>query len=62
MSYGSFTCKINLGNEFMGTPLDVALALSAIVTKMTDGETGGGVMDGNGNSVGYWELEVENDA
>jgi hypothetical protein len=58
-----FTLNIELGNEAMQTGLDVAEALKKVAKKiyMFGGEDeligcGGKIMDGNGNSVGSWQV------
>jgi hypothetical protein len=59
-----FELKINLGNEAMQCPSDVAEALRKLAKKL-DGvddfalTDGGKVMDSNGNSVGEWSVEID---
>jgi len=60
-----FTLKIDLGNDAMGTPRDVAFVLKKLAKKLDDmGEPfasvdGGKIMDANGNSVGQWDVEID---
>jgi hypothetical protein len=58
-----FTIEIDLGNEGMEAPSDVAQALRKIATRLDDATDmplaqhpgiGGNVMDTNGNTVGSW--------
>ncbi len=57
-----FTLTIDLGNEEMQTPMNVAEALRKLATKLErdynalDCDLGGKIMDLNGNSVGKWEV------
>jgi hypothetical protein len=60
-----FTLEITLGNDAMQTPADVRNALMKIANRLErgqdpyspfEGEDSGKIMDGNGNSVGKWEV------
>jgi hypothetical protein len=53
-----FTLKIELGNDAMRTPADVADALMDLVAILRFAgpyRDSGGVRDRNGNGVGKWE-------
>lgn len=57
-----FTLSIELGNDVMQTPSEVAAALGRVSEKLARrGEfypdEGGVLMDENGNSVGAWHIE-----
>jgi len=59
-----FELKINLGNEAMQCPSDVAEALRKLAKKLDAGgdfalNDGGKIMDANGNSVGEWTVEID---
>jgi hypothetical protein len=60
-----FTLEITLGNDAMQTPADVRNALRKVADRLErdqdayspfEGEDSGKIMDGNGNSVGKWEV------
>ena len=60
-----FKLTINLGNDAMQTPDDVARALAVLATRLSEySHPGGGarwwgpVMDDNGNKVGEWSLDL----
>lgn len=56
--YTKFTLEIDMGNDAMRTRRDVARALRAIAAKVNEStHFDSKVMDANGNTVGYWELE-----
>lgn len=52
-----FTLKINLGNDAMQTPEDIAEALETIAARLRAGKEEGTIRDENGNRVGSWSLE-----
>jgi hypothetical protein len=55
-----FTLTIDLGNDAMSTPSDIADALRKLAGRIEtiDGYLGDGVVrDVNGNTVGHWALE-----
>jgi hypothetical protein len=58
----TFTLKINLGNDAMQTPEDVAEALRNAAVKVAmqggnfDAGDGAGIRDENGNTVGSWKV------
>jgi hypothetical protein len=55
----AFTLTIELGNEAMQTPSDVAEALEDIARYLRANgliTNGAGIRDANGNTVGYWEF------
>jgi len=60
-----FELKIELGNDAMQTPRDVAFVLKKLASKLDNmGDDfalvdGGKIMDANGNSVGKWDVEVD---
>lgn len=56
--FGSFRLYINLGNEAMQGPEDVAAALRTVADSrgMAAGIDEGTIFDLNGNRVGAWEL------
>lgn len=53
-----FTIVINLGNDAMGTPDDVAQALKEIARKLEVGYTDGTIRDYNGNAVGRFDFKA----
>lgn len=63
MSVGmQFELSIDLGNNAMMSPQDVALALRKLAQRLDDEapsteESCGNVHDGNGNTVGTWTYE-----
>ena len=50
-----FIVDIELGNDAMNTPGDVAGALFEVATKIQAGQTAGSIKDRNGNSVGFFQ-------
>jgi len=59
-----FELKIELGNDAMQTPRDVAFVLKKLASKLDDMGgfalvDGGKIMDANGNSVGKWDVEID---
>lgn len=62
---GTFQLSIELGNAAMSTPADVGRALekvaAALVVGSWDGIESGHIRDENGNTVGSWDVEVEDD-
>lgn len=56
---GTFVLKIELGNDAMRTPRNLAdaLVLVAVKLKHVKGITQGNILDINGNSVGSWEVQ-----
>lgn len=63
---GKFSMNIELGNDAMQQPQELADALREVANKIaaidpTDTNAGGKVLDDNGNEVGTWEYEAEHD-
>lgn len=64
---GKFTMEITLGNDAMRTPMDLAYLVLDVGNTLHDRidttnpeETfHRGILDDNGNKVGFWKLEVE---
>lgn len=56
MNHGTFTVKIETGNDAMRTPQNVAAALVRIAAHLHSGRDSGKIMDANGNSVGTFEF------
>lgn len=53
-----FTMNVTTHNEAFRYDGEVARILRAIAEKVEQGETGGPIMDSNGNSVGEWEFNA----
>lgn len=53
----AFYTRIELGNDAMRTPFQIAIALAGIAAMLNAGRTDGVVVDKNGNSVGTWAIE-----
>jgi hypothetical protein len=51
---GTFTVKIEMGNDAMQSRADLATAMDEISKKLRSGHDYGNVMDENGNKVGEW--------
>lgn len=51
-----FTLRIDMGNDAMQTPYDVADALRGVILTLDNGGTYGAVKDANGNTVGQWAI------
>lgn len=49
---------IRFEGEAMQTPLDAAEALEKVVQKLRGEMYEGTIIDGNGNSVGAWDIEA----
>lgn len=61
---GKFKLSIEMGNDAMQTPRELAEALRELATRVesieeTETNAGAKVLDDNGNEVGTWEYEVE---
>lgn len=61
---GKFKLNIEMGNDAMQTPRELAEALRELATRVEsieEDETNAGakVLDDNGNEVGAWEYDVE---
>ena len=56
MAAKTFKLKIELGNEAMLTPEDVADALETVAAKLRNGNRQLPIFDTNGNKVGDYEL------
>lgn len=56
MSYELFQLKINMGNDAMQHPDDVANSLESIAKDLRNGVGGGRIRDLNGNSVGDFDF------
>lgn len=55
-----FKLEIELGNDAMQTPMDVAMALTSLADRLTASPpTEGVIRDENGNPVGRWSFEDE---
>ena len=53
-----FTLSIDMGNDAMRTPVDLANALADVAHKLENwGRDQGSVYDANGNKVGSFEIE-----
>jgi hypothetical protein len=52
----TFKLEIALGNVAMRTPGDVSMALGKVRLQLSVGAVDGRIFDGNGNTVGKWEL------
>ena len=52
----TFSLNIELGNETMQTPDDVAEALLRVIARLQDGHKEGAIRDLNGNTVGTFAL------
>ena len=52
MKSGTFTVKIETGNDAMRSPQNVAAALVRIAAHLHAGKDSGKILDVNGNSVG----------
>lgn len=50
-----FELKIELGNDAMSTPADIATALRRAAYAIEYGGSSGVIHDDNGNSVGEWK-------
>lgn len=66
MVSGKFNCNIELGNDAMQNPQELAEALRELANRIENiDETtildGAKILDDNGNEVGSWEYEVELD-
>lgn len=63
---GKFTVEINLGNDAMEGPMELAEALRELATRVEDidldeAQEEGTILDDNGNEVGTWSYENELD-
>ncbi len=56
---GTFTVRIDLGNDAMRSRHDIFVALKSIAIKVVGGANNGVVMDENGNSVGEFKIREE---
>ncbi len=54
-----FMLEIILGNDVMRTADDVVEALDGVTSKLEEGMLGATIVDVNGNTVGFYELEPE---
>lgn len=52
-----FELKIELGNDAMQSPEDIAWALRGAAYAIEYGGSAGVIHDDNGNSVGEWEFK-----
>jgi hypothetical protein len=55
----TFTLEIEMGNEAMRTPYDVAASLTGVTMALHTGATVGTVKDDNGNTVGRWSIDTD---
>jgi hypothetical protein len=54
--YDEFTLSLELGNDAMRSPDDIADALRRVAQMIENSQSGGGsIMDNNGNTVGKFE-------
>lgn len=53
---GTFTLTVEMGNDAMRTPVDLADAVAAVARRVAVGERVGDVRDLNGNTVGNYEF------
>lgn len=51
-----FKLEIQTGNRAMQTADDLASELRTIAMRLDYGHTAGAVIDGNGDTVGSWEM------
>ena len=61
---GKFRLNIEMGNDAMQTPRELAEALRELATRVEsiaedETQVSAKVLDDNGNEVGSWEYEVE---
>lgn len=56
---GTFTVRIELGNDAMSSRRDIFIALKNIAIKVIGGANNCVVMDENGNPVGEFDLKEE---
>lgn len=54
---GEFRMVIHLGNDAMTCNSDIADALHIVRGQLLRGQTGGVVLDVNGNGAGTWAIE-----
>jgi len=54
-----FTLSIELGNDAMSGPCDVAEALESVASKLRAGQESGRIRDTNGNTVGEFEFSSD---
>lgn len=54
-----FICEISLDNAAFENPEELPTILRQIATELEKGNTGKRVKDNNGNFVGQWFIEVE---
>jgi hypothetical protein len=59
---GDFRVWIELGNEAMSHPIQIAGALSKVAEKVGSGQTEGWIMDTNGNRCGKFEVDEDGSA
>ncbi len=57
MNYRNFNLKIDLGNDEMSGPEDVARVLRKVADRLMNDALSGVIMDDNGNKVGSWAVE-----
>jgi hypothetical protein len=57
----SFRADLESGNAAMQTPEDVADALEDVARRIRRGCEDGAIKDLNGNTVGRWGLDIENE-
>ena len=56
----NFELKVELGNEAMNEPRDLAKALRTVAAELEDGEQfGGDIADDNGNTVGTYAFHYD---
>ena len=56
-----FELHIDLGNETMKTPQEVAVALRSVADKVESGREDGAILDLNGNTVGHFTARYPED-
>ena len=56
---GTLTITIDLGNDAMRTPEDIADAIEHVRRRVLEGREYGTITDGNGNKVGTFTIEED---
>ena len=50
------TVNVNMDNAAFEDPEEIKMIMAVIGMKAANGQTGGKIMDSNGNTVGAWEI------
>lgn len=61
MAFGKFTLTIDIGNDAVQNEHDIADLLAKVVSKLRNGNTDDTIRDLNGNNVGSFEMELEDE-